>query len=167
LTFDVGEHHVEFGLFNDVKPSATFACCGCHTIDLDEPVDLPDLTLNDPSSFSCPLYEGLRLDDDEVNSFPPSIVETESYAVDKGYLSACCWLTSLWMSMPQMSGGVQEIDVNFNFEFGPYDGDGPKVSVILDPTLWSILRAQKDLNPELLRWFLLLTQFDFEVRYKG
>ena len=24
LTFDVGEHHVEFGLFNDFKPFATF-----------------------------------------------------------------------------------------------------------------------------------------------
>ena len=43
MTFDVGEHHEEFGLFNDVKPSATFACCGCDTIDLDEPVNLPDL----------------------------------------------------------------------------------------------------------------------------
>ena len=67
------------------------------------------------------------------------------------------------MSMPPMSGGVQEIDVNFKFEFGPYDGDGPKMSVILDPTLCSILRAQKDINPELLRWFLLITQFDSEV----
>ena len=51
LTFDVGEHHVEFGFFNDVKPSATFACCGCDTIDLDEPVNLPVLTLNDPVEF--------------------------------------------------------------------------------------------------------------------
>ena len=43
---------MKFGLFNDVKPSATFACCGCDTIDLDEPVHLHDLTLNDHSSFS-------------------------------------------------------------------------------------------------------------------
>jgi len=55
----------------------------------------------------------------------------------------------------------------FEFEFGPYDGDGPKMSVILDPTLWSILRAQKDLNPELLRWFLLLQQFDAGIVDKG
>jgi len=82
LTFDVGEHHVEFGLFNDEKSSSTFAYCGCDTINLDEPVDLPDLTLNDPSSFSCPLFEGLGLDDGEVDSFPPSIVETEPYIVD-------------------------------------------------------------------------------------
>ena len=28
LTFDVGEHHAEFGLFENVEPlSATFSCC--------------------------------------------------------------------------------------------------------------------------------------------
>jgi len=125
------------------------------------------LALNDPSSFSCPLYKGLGLDDDEVDSFPPSIVEIEPYAIDEGYLSACCRFTSLWMSMPPMSGGVQEIDVDFEFEFGPYDGDGPKMSVILNPKLWRILKAQKDLNPKLLRCFLLLQQFDAEIVNKG
>jgi len=90
LTFDVGGHHVEFRLFNDLKPSSTFASCGCDTIDLDELMDLHDLTSNDPSSFSYPLFEGLRLDDGKVDSFPPNIVETEPYVVDEGYLSTCC-----------------------------------------------------------------------------
>jgi len=41
LTFDVGEHHVEFGLFDDLKPASTFACYGCETIlDLDKPINL-------------------------------------------------------------------------------------------------------------------------------
>jgi len=62
-------------------------------------------------------------------------LETGPYGVDQGYLSACCRFTSLWMSMPPMSEGVQKIDVNFKFEFGPCDGDGPKMSVILDSTL--------------------------------
>jgi len=69
--------------------------------------------------------------------------------------------------MPPMSGGVHEMDADFEFDFGPYDGDGPKMSVILDPTLWRILRTKKDPNPELLRLFLLLHQFDFEVCDKG
>ena len=88
--------------------------------------------------MTIPVFLGL--DDGEVDSFPPSIVETEPYAVDEGYLSACYTFTLLWMSMPLVSGGVQEIDVNFEFQFGPYDGDRPKISVLLDPSLWRTLR---------------------------
>jgi len=40
LTLDVGEHHVEFGLFKDSEPSSTFSYCGCDTIDSDEPMSL-------------------------------------------------------------------------------------------------------------------------------
>ena len=32
LTFDVGEHHVEFGIFDDLKPASMFACCGVETV---------------------------------------------------------------------------------------------------------------------------------------
>ena len=90
LTFDVGKHHVKFGLFDDLKPASTFACCGCDTIDLDEPKDLPDLNLNDSSSISCALFEGLKLDNGKDDSFSPNIVETEPNAVAEGYLSAYC-----------------------------------------------------------------------------
>jgi len=158
---------VVFGLFNYEKPCTTFSCCGCDIIDSNELVDLPNLTLNDPSSFSCPLFEGIGLDDGEVDSFPPRTVETKLYVVDEGYLSAFSRFTSLWMSMPPMSGGVEEIDLDVEFEFGPYDGDRPKISVLLDPSLWRTLRSKKDLNPELLRWFILLQQFEFEVQDKG
>ena len=53
------------------------------------------------------------------------------------------------------------------FEFGPYDGDRPNMSVNLDPKLWKLLRSKKDLNPELLRWFLLLQQFNVKIVDKG
>ena len=71
------------------------------------------------------------------------------------------------MSMPPMSGGVQEVDADFEFKFGLFDGDGPKIRVLLDPILWKLLRSKKDLNPEPLRWFLLLQQFNVEIVDKG
>ena len=67
------------------------------------------------------------------------------------------------MSMLLVSGVLQEVDMDMDFDFGSHDGEGPRMYVILDPTLWRILRFKKDLTPELLRWFLLLHQFDFEV----
>ena len=133
-----GEHHAEFGLFKDFKfsPASTFVCCGCDTIDLDEPVDLPYSNLNDPSSISYALFEGFGLDNVKEDSFPPNIIETKPYAIDEGYLSECCRFITLWMSMPLVSGELQEVDVDMDFDFGPYDGERPRMSVILDPTLW-------------------------------
>ena len=130
-------------------------------------MDLLDTNLSDPSSFSCALFKGLGLDDDRVNSYPPNIVETEPYVVNEPYLSSCCRFIILWMSMPPVSGCVQELDLDMKFDFGPYDGDGPKMSVLLDLKLWRYLRFKKDLNPKLLRWFLLLHQFDVEIVDKG
>ena len=56
LTLDVGEHHVEFGLFKDLEHSSTFSCYRCETIDFDEPMDVLIMTLNNPSSFGCTLF---------------------------------------------------------------------------------------------------------------
>jgi len=84
LTFNVGEHYVEFELFKDFEFSpSTFSNCGCEIVDSDEPMDVLKLTLNDPFGSTCTLFEGLGLDDVKVNSFPPSIVEIEPYAVDE------------------------------------------------------------------------------------
>ena len=100
----MGEHPAEFGLFKDFEFSpSTFACYGCEIVDFDEPMDELDMALNDPSSFDCPLFEGLGLDDVKVDSIPPSIVETMPYAVDQGYLSSCCRFVTLWMSMTPVS----------------------------------------------------------------
>jgi len=152
LTFDVREHHAEFGLFENVElSSVTFSYCGCETVDSSELMVLHDTSLNNPSSISCALFEGLGLDNDKEDSFPLNIVETEPYAVDEGYLSEYYRFISFWMSMPPVSGGVQEVDADFEFEFGPFDSDGPKIRVLPDPILWKPLRSKKDLNPELLR----------------
>ena len=39
------------------------------------------------------------------------------------------------VSMPIMSGGVHEMDVDVEFGFGLVDNDGPRMTVFLDPTL--------------------------------
>jgi len=44
------------------------------------------------------------------------------------------------MSMPPVSGSVHELDLDAEFDFGPYDGDGPKMIVFQDPTLVRILK---------------------------
>ena len=81
LTFDVGEHPVKFRLFDDLKPSSTFFCCGCDIVESNEPKDLLDTNLIDPFSISCAFFEGLRLHNVKEDSFPPNIVQTEPYAV--------------------------------------------------------------------------------------
>jgi len=158
---------MEFGLFKDLEPSSIFSCYEYEIVDSDEPMDVHDMTLHDPSSFTCTLFEGSGLDNVKVDSFPPNSVETKPYAVDEGYLSTCCRFVTLWMSKLRISGGVPELDLDVKLDFGPYDGDGPRMRVLLDPSLWRTFMFKKDLNPELLRWFLLLHQFDFEVRDKG
>ena len=66
-----------------------------------------------------------------------------------------------------MSGGFEEVDIDIEFDFRPFDGDGPKMRVALDPKLWAVLWMKKDVTPELLRWFLQLAQFNFELQDKG
>ena len=70
-----------------------------------------------------------------MDSFPHNIVETKPCAVDEGYLNACWRFVTLWMSTPPISGGALELDEDFEFDFGPYDGDGPKMIVFQDPSL--------------------------------
>ena len=57
-------------------------------VDSDELVSMINMTLNDPSSFDCALFEGSGLDGVTVNSLPRSVIEP--YVVDVSYLSACC-----------------------------------------------------------------------------
>ena len=66
-----------------------------------------------------------------------------------------------------MSGGLEEVDVEPEIDFGPFVGDGPRMRVALDPKLWAVLWMKKDLTPELLRWFLRLAQCNFELQDKG
>ena len=159
LTVDVGEHNVEFGLFKNFESSPfTFSCCGCEVVDFNEPVSMIDMTLNDPSSFDCSLFEGSGLNGITRDSLPPSIVENEPYAVDEGCLSNLCRFVTLMMFMPPMDGIGCDVDVEFDvvFESGPSDGVHPRIVVFMDPALWKYFMMKKDLNPESLRRFLLL-----------
>jgi len=57
-------------------------------------------------------------------ALPPRIIEDKSYAVDEGYVSDCCRFITLMMSMPPISGGVPELDLDIDLEFKPFDGVG-------------------------------------------
>jgi len=152
LTFDVGECHTEFGLFKDFDLShCTLPYCGCEVLDSDVSVKILDMTLNDLFSVDCAFFECSGLDDVTMDSLPPSIIEDKPYAVDESYVSDCCRFITLLMSVPPMSGDVPEIDVAFRLEFRPFDGNVPRMTVLLDPSLWSTLMLKKDLNPEILR----------------
>ena len=164
-TFDVGEHHVEFGLFKDFKSSSNFASYGCEVLDSNKLVSMLNMTLNDPSSFDCTLFEGSGFDGLTVDSLPPNIVENEPYIVNEGYLNNLCRFVTLMMSMTAMDGIGCDVDVVF--EGGPSDGAHPRIVVFMDLSLWKYYMLKKDLNPESLRWFLLLQQFNFEVHEKG
>jgi len=62
------------------------------------------------------------------------------------------------MYMPSMSRGAHELHVEVGIEFqgGPSDGAHPRLIVFVDPELWNYFMPKKDLNPESLRWYLLL-----------
>jgi len=68
------------------------------------------------------------------------------------------------MSTPPKDGIACDVDVKFDvvFEGRPSDGAHPRIVVFIDPTLWKYYMQKMDLNPESLRWFLLLQQFNFE-----
>jgi len=62
------------------------------------------------------------------------------------------------MFMPPMSGVECDMDVKIEivFEGGPFDGAHPRIIVFIDPTSWKYFMLKKDLDPESLRWCLLL-----------
>jgi len=100
-----------------------------------------------------------------VDSFPPSTVENEPYAINEAWSRNLCGFVTLLLSMPPMDG--IGCDVNVIFEGRSSDGPHPRIVVFMDLTLWKDLMFKKDLNLETLRWFLLLQQFNFESAIKG
>jgi len=168
LTFDVGKHHAEFGLFKDFEPSpSTHSYYGREVFDSNEPMSMLDMTLNDPFSFDCTLFDGSGLDGVMVDPLPPSIIEDKLYAIDEGYVSDCCNFVTLMMSMPLRSGGVPNFEVDVELKFGPFDGNGTTMTMLLDLSLQRTIISKKDLNLKILRWVLLMHQSDFEVLDKG
>ena len=69
--------------------------------------------------------------------------------------------------MPQIDD--IEHDFDLGVELGSDSSDGAHYKFILytDHVKWSYLMAKKDLHPELLRWHLLVNNFDFKVYNKG
>jgi len=136
-------------------------------LDSNEPMNMLNMTLKVPSNLNYTLFKGSGLDGVTVDSLPPSVIGDMPYAVDEGYVSDCCRFITLMMSMPPTSGGVPNLNVDFELEFGPFNGDGPRMIMLLDPSLWRTLMLKKDLNPEILRWVLLMHQFNFKALNKG
>ena len=54
-------------------------------------------------------------------------------------MSDYCRFITLMMSMTQMSGDVHELDVDVEPDFRPFDGNGPRMTMLLDPSLRRIL----------------------------
>jgi len=113
-----------------------------------------NMTRNDLFSFDCTLFEGFGHNGVTVDSLPPNIVENEPYVVDEGCLSNLCRFMTLMMFMPPMDDIRCDFDVVF--EGGSFSGAHPRIVVFVDPALWKYYMQKKDLNPEFLRWFLLL-----------
>jgi len=89
---------------------------------------------------------------------PHSVVKGKPCTVDEGYLSDLCRFMILMMFMLPMSGVECNMDVEIEIEFegGPSDGADLRIILLMDPTLWKYFMLRKDLNPESLRWYLLL-----------
>jgi len=70
LTLDVGQKHVEFGLFKDFESTpSTYSCYGCDVIGLNESEHLTVMSQNDPFSLDCPLFAGQGLNHVKVKIF--------------------------------------------------------------------------------------------------
>jgi len=59
-----------------------------------------------------------------------------------------------------------DMEIEIAFEGGLYHGAHTGIILFMDPTIWKYFILKKDLNPESLRWYLLLQQIDFEVRQR-
>jgi len=104
-TFDVGEHHVEFVLFKDHNSSVS--CCGCDAILSNNPMELIDVSPNNPQHFAYECFERKGLNSVKVNlveHLPPNIVQDKPYAFEDIYLSNCYRFAQLMIYMP--SDGV-------------------------------------------------------------
>jgi len=57
LTFDAGEHRVEFGLFKDYESyPSSLSCYGCDVVVSDKPFELVAVSPNDPPIFGCEFF---------------------------------------------------------------------------------------------------------------
>jgi len=85
LTFDMGGHHGECGLFKDLASSpSSFACCGYDVLISDESVKIVDSCPIDPHMLDRIFFEGHGLDwtkVDLVKNLSPSICQGRALSI--------------------------------------------------------------------------------------
>jgi len=124
-----------------------------------KPVQLIDISPNDPREFNYNVFEGQGLDTVKVRHLPPVIVKDKLYVVGDGYLSYCYRFITLILFMPPLNGVKRDMDMEIKFDFckgAPSHGARPKIIVYMDLTAWKFFMLKKDLHSKSLRWFLLL-----------
>jgi len=160
LTFDVGEYHVEFGLFNEQGSSpSSSTCCGCKCGFSDVFVESFDVFPNDLHLLDYVSTEGLGLNYAMVDSaanLVPSRAKDKPYAFNKGYLSYYYRFARVLLPLSPL--GEVEYEFNLGGEFGCVPSDGIRYKIILyvDHAVWRHLMLKKYLHPVYLRWLFLL-----------
>ena len=98
---------------------------------------------------------------------PPSVPNDEPYATNEVSMSDYCKFEQVLQLMPYVDN--IKCDCNLGIELGsaPSDKAHYKFVLCMDRTSWRPLIVKKDLHPELLRWHLLVEEFNFEVHHEG
>jgi len=98
---------------------------------------------------------------------PPSMIEDETNVTNEVSMSDYCKFAQIVQSMPQIGDIEHDFDLGVELRSGSSDGAQYKFILYMDRVKWSRLMAKNDLHPELLRWYLLVNDFDFDVCDKG
>ena len=93
----------------------------------------------------------------------PSILEGENKVPMSDYYR----FAQVVQSMPQIDDIEYDFNLGVELRSGSSDGANYKFILYTDHIKWSHLMVKNDLHPELLRWYLLVHNFDFEVRNKS
>ena len=124
----------------------------------------------DPFVFECVTSEGLIVNYARVKfnaPTPHSVIKAKPYATDGVSMSDYYRFTQVVLFMPS----AQDIECDFDLrvKLGSSSSDRAHCKFILDTDNANLshLMVKKDLHPKLLRWYLLVQNFDFKVRDKG
>ena len=98
---------------------------------------------------------------------PFSIVEDETYATNEVSMSNYCRFAQVAQSVPRVDDIEYEFDLGVELRSDMSNGAHYKFIMYKDQVKWSYLMAKKDLHSKLLKTYLLVNNFDFEVRDKG
>ena len=95
---------------------------------------------------------------------PPNTPKVEVPVLDESSISDYCRFAQVVLSMPPMEGFDADFDLGVE-QVNSNPPDRPRVRFVLyaDNLLWHHVMKMRDLQQELLRWFLRLKKFDFVV----